>query len=209
MALSDDLWRDLDRLARMGASPGEMAKDAGTWVLMTYRLGRALSGLPRPLRAPLLALGWPLQRLIEAISGVRLPLGAEVGGGLYLAQPGSVNVAPEARIGRDCNLSHGVVIATGKSGAPWIGDRVYLGPGVKVLGPVRIGNDVAIGRNLLVDRDVPDGAVLGPVPARLLSLRGAQATRVLPGRRRPPWSDQLRGLVRQLLPRPTQLLLRG
>jgi|GEM_PF-1854436 len=209
MALSDDLWRDLDRMARMGASQTDLVTDAGTWVVLTYRLGRAVRDLPKPLRAPLLALGWPFQRLVEAVSGVLLPLEAEVGGGLYLSQPGKISIAPEARIGRDCNLSHGVVLAAGKSGAPWIGDRVYLGPGVKVLGQVRIGNDAAIAQNQLIDRDVPDGEVVGAVPARLLALRGGQKTPVLPGRRRPSWSDQLRGLARRALPRPTQLLLRS
>jgi acetyltransferase-like isoleucine patch superfamily enzyme len=55
-----------------------------------------------------------------------------------------------AHIGRDCNLSRGATIELGarrgESGAPWIGDRVYIGPGVRVTGPVRIGNDSCCAR---------------------------------------------------------------
>lgn len=209
MALIDDLWRDLDRLERMGATRGEMCRDPGAWVITAYRVGRAIAVLPAIARRPLFALRKPVHQLIEAFAGVTLPLDAEIGGGLYLGHTGGITISKEARLGRDCNLSHGVVIESGRGGAPWIGDRVYLGPGVKVLGPVRIGDDAAIGRNQVIDRDVPDGASVGAVPGRLLSLDGARPSRVLVGRRMPLLGDRLRKLLRAALPRPTQLLVRA
>jgi serine acetyltransferase len=111
-----------------------------------------------------------------------------------------VVVAPGAHLGRDCNLSHGAVIGGRGSGAPWIGDRVYLGPGARIEGMVRIGNDAAIGAHSVVTEDVADGAVIGGGTAKLLHL--------VHGRRRPPMADQLRGFLRAVMPRPTQLLLR-
>ena len=58
-------------------------------------------------------------------------------------------------------------------GVPQIGCRVYFGPGAKVFGRIRIGDNVAIGANAVVCEDVPDNAVLGGVPARVLSLKGS------------------------------------
>jgi serine O-acetyltransferase len=192
---ADDLWRDIDRLSRMGAGPREMMTDPGLWAVATYRVGRALRSLPRPLRAPLLFLHRPVELAVRLLTGVRLPLQAEIGGGLFLAQTGGIAVAPEAHIGRDCNLSHGARIG----GAPWIGDRVYIGPGARIAGEVRVGNDAAVGANALVDDDVPDGGMIG-----------SKATvHLVAGRKRPPLGDQLRDFLRTVLPRPTQLLLRA
>jgi serine O-acetyltransferase len=83
-------------------------------------------------------------------------------------------------IGDDCLIRHGVTIGNSGSedpfGAPTIGSRVQFGAGAKVLGRVRVGNDVIIGANAVVVRDVPDFAVVGGVPARVLKMRTPQPT---------------------------------
>ena len=50
-------------------------------------------------------------------------------------------------------------------GNPWIGDKCYIGAGAKVLGPVRVGNNVIIGANAVVIRDIPDNTMVAGVPA--------------------------------------------
>ncbi len=200
LQLIDDLWRDLDRLARMGARTADLLADPGAWAVATYRVGRAVRSLPRPMRMPLALLHRPLELFIRAVTGVSLAPDAEIGGGLFLAHLGGIVVAPGARLGRDCNLSRGAVLGGGGREAPWIGDRVYLGPGARIEGPVRVGNDATIGAHALVTSDVPDGAAIGGGTAKLLHL--------VHGRRRPPMADQLRGFLRAVMPRPTQLLLR-
>lgn len=197
MQLIDDLWRDLDRLARMGARASELLLDPATWAVATYRVGRAVRGLPAPVRLPLMAVQRPWELLMGAVTGVHLAPQAEIGGGLFLAHVGGVRISAGAHLGRDCNLSRGAVIG---SGSPWIGDRVWLGPGVRIEGAVRIGNDALIGPHALVTEDVPDGAAIGEGAGRLLHL--------VHGRRRPPMADQVRAFVRAVMPRPTQLLLR-
>ena len=77
----------------------------------------------------------------------------------------------------DCNLSQGVTIGIGgrgeRRGVPRVGDRVYFGPGAKVFGPIVVGDDVAIGANSVVNRDVPPRAVAVGVPFRVVSLEGS------------------------------------
>jgi serine acetyltransferase len=204
--LVDELWRDLDRISRAGVRPVYSLVDLATWVTISYRLGRAIRTLPRVLRIPVLCAHKPLDLAVSTIARVELSPCAEIGGGLRLGPVGGIRVAPDAYIGRDCDLSEGVIIAS-RGGAPWIGDRVLIGPGAKIAGPIRIGNDAAIEPNAVVDSDVPDGATVAGIPARVVAGSGSRG-QLVPGRKRPPLLDGMRGLVRGFLPRPTQLLLR-
>lgn len=52
-----------------------------------------------------------------------------------------------------------------------LGDNVWLGTGAKVLDGVRIGTDVVVGANAVVNSDLPDRAVAAGVPARVLRVR--------------------------------------
>jgi acetyltransferase-like isoleucine patch superfamily enzyme len=52
-----------------------------------------------------------------------------------------------------------------------LGDNVWLGTGAKVLDGVRVGNDVVVGANAVVNGDLPDGAIAAGVPARILRQR--------------------------------------
>ena len=110
--------------------------------------------------------------------GLEIPDEAVVGPGLHLSHPGSIVVHPLVRIGRDCNLSHEVTIGTSARGArpgvPTVGDGVYIGPGAKIFGAIHIGDNVAIGANCVVTRNVPDNAVVVGVPGRVISLNGAR-----------------------------------
>jgi serine O-acetyltransferase len=76
-------------------------------------------------------------------------------------------------IGRNCNISQGVTLGQAnrgpRKGYPVIGDNVYIGPGAKVIGNVRVGSKVAIGANCVVTRDVPDNAVAVGIPGHVVS----------------------------------------
>ena len=109
--------------------------------------------------------------------GIDIPYNTRVGPGLYIGHCGGIVVHHAAVIGENCNINHGVTIgATYRGqhqGVPVLGDRVYLGPGCKVIGAVHVGNDAAIGANAVVTRAVPDGAVMVGVPAEMISTRGS------------------------------------
>jgi serine O-acetyltransferase len=60
-----------------------------------------------------------------------------------------------------------------KKGYPVIGDNVYIGPGAKIVGKIKIGNHVAIGANCVVTRDIPDHGVVVGIPGEVISFEGS------------------------------------
>jgi serine O-acetyltransferase len=70
-------------------------------------------------------------------------------------------------------------------GAPVIGDDVYIAPGARIYGRIRIGNNVKIGPNTVVGEDIPDNAVVALDPGyRILSYRGNRRSPMRADRRR-------------------------
>jgi serine O-acetyltransferase len=57
---------------------------------------------------------------------------------------------------------------------PTVGSRVTIGAGARVLGPVYIGDDVQIGANSVVVKDVPAGAIATGIPATIRFPQGRE-----------------------------------
>ena len=82
-------------------------------------------------------------------------------------------VNPVATIGENCTVFQGVTIGEWKGKRPHIGNNVTIFAGAKVIGNVTIGNNVVVGANAVVTHDVPDNAVVAGIPARVISMKGA------------------------------------
>ena len=127
-----------------------------------------------------------LSQLARAVTGVEIHPGAVIGRRLFIDHGMGVVIGETARIGDDCLLYHGVTLG-GRSTRrerrhPAIGDRVVLGAGSVVLGPIVLGSDVSVGANAVVVKDAVDGAVLVGIPARDLRAAGrADASLTDPG----------------------------
>ena len=110
--------------------------------------------------------------------GICIPFNTKIDSGFYIGHFGCIVVNPSVIIGKNVNISQGVTIGAAnrgpKAGVAIIGNEVYIGPGVKIVGAVYIGNNVAIGANAVVTRDVPDNAVVAGIPAKILSMNGAE-----------------------------------
>jgi len=121
-----------------------------------------------PLLPRLLAV---FNRLMFA---TQLPAQTRVGRGVRLNYSGLGTVIhARAVIGNRVEIGPGVVIG-GRSEireVPVIDDDVQIGVGAKVLGPVHVGRGAVIGANAVVLDDVPAGAVVGGIPAKLLRTR--------------------------------------
>lgn len=92
--------------------------------------------------------------------------------GLSIAHYGHIVVHPNARIGKNCRIHEGVTIGTtnGSSDAAKIGDNCFLASGAKVIGNVTIADNVAIGANAVVVKNIDEPSTTwGGVPAKKIS----------------------------------------
>ena len=109
--------------------------------------------------------------------GISIPYNTRVGPGLYVGHYGGIVINHEVVIGRDCNINHGVTLGAkyggNNPGVPAIGDRVFIGPGAKIIGGITLGDDVAVGANAVVVASVPNRGVVAGIPARLISRKGS------------------------------------
>ena len=96
---------------------------------------------------------------------------AVIGGGLRLPHPMGIIIAPNTKIGEDCDLYADVrlVLAHGNKQGPTIGRHVFLGDGAKVVGAVTVGDDTVIGVSSVVTKNMPSQVVAVGIPARVLS----------------------------------------
>jgi len=144
----------------------------GFWVLFWHRFGNwRMSVRPRLLRAPLTVLYLVMAKLGEMLCGISLPYTVIVGRRVVLEHFGGMILIAD-RIGDDVilrqNTTFGIARANELQSRPTIGNRVDVGVGAVVVGAVTVGDDAVIGANAVVIRDVPPGAVVGGVPARIL-----------------------------------------
>ena len=121
----------------------------------------------RGLFAGAARIWWVLQhRFWSVVTGADIPLNARIGGGLLLPHPNGVVVHPHSRIGCNCLLFQQVTV----TGEVEIGGHVDIGAGAKVIGPAVLGDHVQVGANAVVTKDVPEGAVVAGVPARVIAI---------------------------------------
>ena len=100
------------------------------------------------------------------LTGVDIHPGARIGKNLFIDHATGVVIGETAEIGDDVTLYHGVTLGGTSTSQgkrhPTLGDRVIVGAGAKLLGPILIGNDARIGSNAVVLKDVPDSATSSP-----------------------------------------------
>lgn len=151
----------------------------GFWALAVYRFGRWRYGLrPAWLRKPFSLLYKLLYKLVQIVAGIELPCEAQIGRNFVIDHSGGIVVSGYARFGDDCRIRNGVVVglkSVDDPCAPVIGNNVDIGAGAKLLGPIRIGDNVLIGANAVVLTDVPSDSIAVGVPATIKPRRSRGA----------------------------------
>jgi serine O-acetyltransferase len=160
--------KDLDRYRYSGKLEWY---DLSLWVILIYRIGQYCSKFrPAWFRQILRIIHFPFFALATIISGIHLPRGARIGGGLRIWHFGGIILNAHVVMGENCTLRPGVVIGILHSDddVPVIGNNVDIGVGAKILGAIHIGDNVKIGANAVVITDVPDNCTAVGIPARVL-----------------------------------------
>ena len=90
-----------------------------------------------------------------------------IGGGL-LVQRGFATIIDAEHVGNNCKIFQQVTVGFNGDKRPTIGNNVTICCGAKVLGGVTIGENVIVGANAVVVKDVPANSVVGGVPAKII-----------------------------------------
>jgi serine O-acetyltransferase len=153
----------------------------GFQTLATYRFGRWLRTLPKPLRLLMNPFYLMWYVLTRNLYGIELPSKAQVGRRFHIAHQGGIVISDEAVIGDDCMIRQNVTIGAGGRRSrrgrrkPTLGNGVEVGPGAAIVGGISVGDGARIGPNAVVMANVPPGASVFAPPARTLGIRGAGA----------------------------------
>lgn len=113
-----------------------------------------------------------LYRFIRNHYGINIPASAQIGRRLRIVNHGGIFIHKRATVGDDCLIRQGVVIGAaadfGAEAPPRIGDKVEMGVGAMVLGPISVADGAQIGPGAIVMMDVPAGATAFANPARVV-----------------------------------------
>lgn len=141
----------------------------GFWAMVVYRFGRWRYGVrPVILRKFFSLLYKVLYKLVQIVTGIELPCEVSVGRNFVIDHFGGIIISGFAKFGDNCRIRDGVVVGlrrVGENNAPIIGNNVDIGSGAKLLGPIRIGDNVCIGANAVVLCNVPDNSIAVGIPA--------------------------------------------
>lgn len=111
-----------------------------------------------------------LSEIARSLTGVEIHPGAVLGRRFFIDHGMGVVIGETAVVGDDVLMFHtstlgGRSMTKGKR-HPTVGDRVVIGAGAKILGPILIGDDVQIGANAVVVKDVDPESVVVGVPGK-------------------------------------------
>lgn len=98
-----------------------------------------------------------------------------LGPGAKIVHPGFRRINQFVKTGKNTTILPTVLLGKKSPGIEnpiiSIGDDCYISTGVTILGPVTIGNNVTIGANAVVTKDIPDNAIVGGVPAKIIKIK--------------------------------------
>jgi serine O-acetyltransferase len=109
----------------------------------------------------------------RTLTGVEIHPAAKLGSSIFIDHATGVVIGETTQVGDDVTIYQGVTLGgtsleRGKR-HPTIGNRVIIGAGAKILGPITIGDDSRIGANAVVVVSVPSNSVVVGIPGRIIS----------------------------------------
>lgn len=106
------------------------------------------------------------------LTGIEIHPGATLGKRIFFDHGMGIVIGETAEIGNDCVIYHGVTlggVSTAKTKRhPTLKNNVIVGAGAKILGNITLGENVRVGANSVVLKDVPDNSVAVGIPAKII-----------------------------------------
>lgn len=184
-ALSADLRRVRGAASRKKSfSLLRLWRIPGVKAIVCYRFGYWLNNKNKFIRILTYPVYLILRHNVLTNWGIDIPKEAKIGPGLCVGHFGGIFISKYAVIGKNLNISQGVTIGMSgqgeNRGVPVIGDNVYIAPGAKIFGKIKIGNNVKIGANAVIYKDIPDNAVAVCKPGfEIISLSSKREAEIL------------------------------
>ena len=112
-------------------------------------------------------------------TGIEIHPGAKIGKNLFIDHGMGVVIGETSEIGNDVTIYHAVTLGgispsidserqRHEKRHPTIGNDVVIGSGAQIIGPIKVGNGSRIAANAVVVNDVPEGATMVGVPAKVI-----------------------------------------
>ena len=138
----------------------------GFHALLLYRIAHFFNNLELKFIARLIS------QLARFLTGIEIHPGAVIGKRLFIDHGMGIVIGETTTIGDNCTIYHGVTLGgTGKDKYkrhPDLGNNVIVGCGAKVLGPIKIGDNVKIGANSVVLKEVPEDSTVVGIPGKVV-----------------------------------------
>ncbi|PZX05949.1 serine O-acetyltransferase [Psychrobacillus insolitus] len=144
-------------------------------VMKCYRLSRKLYLRKVPFLPRI------TQTVMRILFSCDIPFTSDIHPSVKFGHNGlGVVVHPNSKIGEGSLIMQGVTLGGNRSkrgiyegqefACPIIGKNVFIGPGVKLLGPVIVGDNAQIGAGAVVTKDVPRNAISVGIPAETVKI---------------------------------------
>ena len=118
-----------------------------------------------------------ISQLARFLTGIEIHPAARIGKNLFIDHGMGVVIGETSEIGDNVTIYHGVTLGGISPSVnsdqqrnikrhPTIQDKVIIGSGAQILGPITLGRNSKIGSNAVVTNDVPENAIMVGIPAR-------------------------------------------
>lgn len=117
---------------------------------------------------------WLVSKLLRFLYSCDVSGLAKMGGNILEHNALGIVISSQVKLGGSIHIYQHVTIGAGKGGYPIIGNNVIIYPNCTIVGSINIGDNVVIGANSFVNKDVSCNSTYGGVPARLLKRNDKQ-----------------------------------
>lgn len=139
----------------------------GFHAILLYRIAHFLNNIKFKFIARLIS------QIARFLTGIEIHPGAKIGKRLFIDHGMGIVIGETTTIGDNCTIYHGVTLGgTGKDKYkrhPDLGNNVIVGCGAKVLGPIKIGDNVKIGANAVVLKEIQNNSTVVGIPGKVIN----------------------------------------